>query len=115
MEVTCGCVACVVGHCRDREGEVALYKYGIPPPFGPGVVSSGVGSEFWRSDRVELRNGRVGRMLEDESVGLGLLSEGVVFEFGWVEGDAVVLLSIFPGCCRLDGVDYLKKGLGGGR
>ena len=38
-----------------------------------------------------------------------------MFDFGRVEGDAVVLLTLFPDCCRLDGVNYLKKGLGGGR
>ncbi len=82
MEVTCGCVACVVGHCRDREGEVALYKDGGPPPFCPSVVSSGVGSEFWGADGAEFWYGRVSRMLENECVGLGLGSEGVIFDFG---------------------------------
>ncbi len=93
MEVTCGCVACVVGHCRDGEWEAAMYKDGRPPPLGPGVVSSGVGSEFWGADRVEFRYGRVSRVLEDKCVELGLESEGVIFVFGWEESNDVVLLS----------------------
>ena len=114
MEVTCGCVACVVGHCWDREGEVALNEDGGPPPFGPGVVSSRVSSEFWGADGLKFWCRRVSRVLEDECVGLGLESEGVIFDFGWVEGDAIGLLSFVPDCCRLDSVNSLEKGLGGG-
>ncbi len=54
-------------------------------------------------------------MLEDECVGLGLESEGVIFDFGWEEGNAVVLLSYTLDCRRLDSVNGLEKGLDGGR
>ncbi len=47
MEVAGGGVASMVGHGRDRKGEVALYKDGGPPPLCPGVDSSGVRSESW--------------------------------------------------------------------
>ena len=104
MEVTCGCVACVVGQCRDREWEIALYKDGGPPPFCPGVVSSGVGSEFWGADGVEFGGGRVSGVLKDECVGLGLESEGIVFDFIREERDTVGLVSCAPKCRRLYGV-----------
>ncbi len=81
LEVSCGCVACVIGHCRDGEWKVALYEDRRPPPFCPGVVSSGVGLEFWGADGVECRYGGDSRVLEDECVGLGLESEGVIFDF----------------------------------
>ena len=54
-------------------------------------------------------------MLEDECVGLGLESKGVIFDFGWEESNAVVLLSYAPNGCRLDSINDLEKGLGGGR
>ncbi len=73
----------MVCHCRDGEGEVTLYEDGSSPPRRPGVVSSGIGSEFWGADRVEFRVGRVSGVLEDDSVWLGLESEGVVFNFSW--------------------------------
>ena len=98
MEVTCGCVACVVCHCRDGKREVTLYEDGCSPPHRPGVISFGIGSVFWRADRVEFRVGRVSGVLKDKDVGLGLESEGVVVNFGWEEGDAIVAwqLSISP-------------------
>ncbi len=114
LEVTCWGIACVVGHWGDGEGEVALYEDRRPPPFRPGVVSSGVGPEFWWSDGVEFRDGWVSRVVEDEGVRMGLVSEGVIFDVGWEEGDAVWLLATAPGCRRLDCVNDLKKGLSGG-
>ncbi len=81
LEVICGCVACVVCHCRDGEWEVALYEDRGLPPLCPGVVSSNTGSEFWGADRVEFRGRRVSGVLEDECVGLGLESERVIFNF----------------------------------
>ncbi len=66
-------------------------------------------------DGVEFGYRRVSRVFEDECVGLGLESEGVIFAFCWEEGGAVILLSFAPDCSRLDGVDGLEKGLGGGR
>ncbi len=87
MKVTCGHVACVVCHCRDGEREVALYEDRCSPPYRPGVVSSGIGSEFWGADGVNFWGGGVSGVLEDKCVGLGLKSEGVVFNFRWEEGD----------------------------
>ncbi len=95
----------MVPHCRDREWEVALYEDGRPPPFCPGVVSSGVGSEFWGADGVKFRYGRVSRVLEDECVGLGVESEGGIFDFGWEESNVVGLLSCAPDCGGLDSVN----------
>ena len=63
FEVAGGGVAIVVGHGRDRQGEVALYEYGGPPPLRPCVVSSGVRSESWRADVVELGYSGAGRVL----------------------------------------------------
>ncbi len=71
----------MVGHSWDGEGEVALNENGRPPPFRPGVVSSGVRPEFWGTDGVEFRDGGVSRVLEDECVWLGLESEGVIVDF----------------------------------
>ncbi len=113
MEVTCGCVVCVVCHWGDGEGKVALDEDRGSPPHRPCLVSSGVGSEFWGADGVEFRGSRVSGVLEDESVGLGLEAEGVVFNFVWVEGDTVGLLSYAPECRRLYGVYGLEKSLGG--
>ena len=53
-------------------------------------------------------------MLKDECVGLGLESEGIVFDFRWEEGNGVGLLSYSPECRWLDGVDDLEQSLGGG-
>ena len=52
LEVSCGCVACAIGHCRDGEWEVALDEDRGPPPFCPCVVSSDSCSEFWGADGV---------------------------------------------------------------
>ena len=86
----------MVCHRRDGEWEVTLYEYTSSPPPRSSVVSSGVGSEFWGADRVEFRVGRVSGVLKDEGVGLGLESEGVVFNFRWEEGNGVGLLSYSP-------------------
>ena len=96
MEVTCGCVACMIGHCWDGEGEVALNEDGGPPPFGPDVVSSGVGSEFWGAYGVEFRCSRVSGVLEDKSVGLGLEAEGVVVHVHRCEDNCILLLGRPP-------------------
>ncbi len=104
----------MVGHWEDGEGEVALYKDRRPPPFRPGVVSFGIGPEFWWSDGVEFGGGWVSRVVKDEGVGLGLESEGVIFDVGWEKGDTVRLLAAAPCCRRLDCVNNLKKGLSGG-
>ena len=104
MEVSCGHVACVICHGGDGEGKVALDEDRCPPPHRPGVVSSGVGSEFWGADGVEFGGGRVSGVLKDECVGLGLESEGIVFDFIREERNTVGLLSCAPKCSRLYGV-----------
>ena len=71
----------MVCHCRDGEGEVALYEDRRSPPYRPGVVSFRIGSEFWGADGVEFWGGWVSGVLEDKCVRLGLESEGVVFNF----------------------------------
>ncbi len=71
----------MVCHCRDGEGEVALYEDRRPPPCRPGVVSFCIGSEFRGTDGVEFWGGWVGGVLEDKCVRLGLESERVVFNF----------------------------------
>ena len=86
----------MVCHGRDGKREVTLYENGCSPPHRPGVISCGIGSEFWGADRVEFRVGRVSGVLKDEGVGLGLESEGVVFNFSWEEGDAVGLRAYAP-------------------
>ena len=88
-------------------GEVALYEDGGSPPLRPGVVSSGIGSEFWGADRVEFWGGGVSGVLEDKCVRLGLESEGVVFNFIREESNTIGLLSCGPKCRRLYGVDGL--------
>ncbi len=107
MEVAGGGVASMVGHERDRDREVALYEDGCPPPFGLGVVSSGVRSDSWGTDGVEFGNGRIGGVLEDEGIGLRLMSEGVAVNLGWGEGDGVHLLGMAPWGGGLDRVDSL--------
>ena len=81
LEESCGHVASVICHWGDGEGQVALDEDRSPPPHRPGLVSSGIGSEFWGADRVEFRGGRVSGVLEDECVGLGLEPESVIFNF----------------------------------
>ncbi len=102
----------MVGHWGIGEGEVALYEDGRSPPFSPGVVSSGVGPEFGWSDGVEFRYRWVSRVVEYKCVWLGLETEGVIFDFGWEEGNVIGLLSATPDCRRLDSVNGLEKGLG---
>ncbi len=63
MEVAGGGVASMVGHGRDRKGEVVLCKDGCPPPLCLGVVSSGVRSESWGADGVEFGYSGVCRVL----------------------------------------------------
>ncbi len=63
IEVAGRGVASMVGHGRDREGEVAFYEDGGAPPLCPGVVSSGVSSESWGADGVEFWYSGVGRVL----------------------------------------------------
>ena len=72
LEESCGHVASVICHWGDGEGKVALDEDRSSPPHRPCLVSSGIGSEFWGTDGVEFWSGWVGRVLEDESVGLGL-------------------------------------------
>ena len=74
-------------HCGDGKGKVALDEDCCSPPGCPGVVSFGVGSEFWGAYGVEFRDGRVSWVLKDECVGLGLDSEGVIVNFRWEECD----------------------------
>ncbi len=102
MEVAGGGVASMVGHGRDRKREVALYKDGDLQPFGPGVVSSGVRSESWGADGVEFGNSRVGRVLYNEGIGLRLMSERIVVDLDWGDGDGVCLLGVAPGSGGLD-------------
>ena len=59
LEVSCGCVARVVGHSRDGEWKVALDEDGSPPPSRPGGVSFGVRPEFWGAEGVEFGGGGV--------------------------------------------------------
>ncbi len=50
QKVTCRGVACVISHRGDGERQVALYQNGGSPPLRPGVVSSGIRSEYWGTD-----------------------------------------------------------------
>ncbi len=107
MEVAGGGVASIVGHGRDRKRDVALYEDGGPPPFGPCVVSSCVLFDSWGADGVELGNSRVGRVLENEGIGLRLMSEGVVVNLDWRKGDGIRLLGVASEGGGLDRVDSL--------
>ncbi len=46
-------------------------------------------------------------MLENECIGLRLMSEGVVVDLGWGEGDGARLLGVAPGSGGLDRFDGL--------